>query len=66
MFTCADATARSSARTVSAMRGRIIDSNSSRVSRTSVCTPGIATGIVVSLSVESDSLALRHSTRSRA
>ena len=62
----ADATARSSARTVSATRGRTIFSNSSRVSRTSVCTPGSATGIVVSLSFDSASFARRHSTRSRA
>ena len=62
----AEATARSSALTVSPTRGRTIDSNSSRVRRTSVCTPGNATAIVVSLSVDSASFARRQSDRKRA
>ena len=62
----ADCTARSSARTVSAMRGRTMASNSSRVSRTAVFTPGTVTWMVVSLSTDRASFARRLSTRSRA
>ena len=59
------ATARSSASTVSRIRGRIIASSSARVRRTSVWSPGTETGIDVSVSVDRASLARRHSSRSR-
>ena len=52
--------------TVSASAGRIIVSNSARVSRTVVLSPGSATGTRVSTSVDSASLASTQSRRSRA
>ncbi len=65
-FTPADRMARRRATMVSEMAGRIIASNSERVSRTSVCRPGSSTGIDTSVSLESASLASMHSWRSRA
>ncbi len=59
-------TARPSAPIVSVIRGRIISSNSSRVRRTSVWSPGRTTSIVVSVSDDRASFARRHSSRSRA
>ena len=48
------------------IRGRIMSSNSSRVTRTSVWSPGRLTAIVASVSDERASFARRHSSRSRA
>ncbi len=62
----AEAIVRCKALTVSATRGRTICSSSSRVSRTSVCTPGIDTEMVASVSVDNVSFAERHSSRRRA
>ncbi len=62
----AEAIVRCSAFTVSATRGRTICSSSSRVSRTSVCTPGNDTAMVASVSFDSASLARRQSSRNRA
>ncbi len=64
--TPADRMARRRATIVSAIAGRIIASNSDRVSRTSVCSPGSSTGIDTSVSDDSASLASMHSWRSRA
>ena len=58
--------ARRRATIVSEIAGRIIASNSARVSLTSVCRPGSSTGIDTSVSDESASLASMHSWRSRA
>ena len=58
--------ARPSASIVSRMRGRMMSSNSARVSRISVCRPGRKIATVASVSDESASLARRHSSRRRA
>ena len=57
---------RRSASIVSEIGTRIIDSNSTRVSRTSVWRPGSTTGIDASVSLESASFASTHSSRRRA
>jgi hypothetical protein len=61
----AEAIARRRASTVSRSVGRIIVSNSPRVRRTWLCTPGSMTATVASLSAESASLAPTQSWRSR-
>ena len=64
--TWADRSARPIAATVSVSAGRIISSNSARVTRTVVFSPGSATGTRVSTSVDRASLASTQSRRSRA
>ena len=64
--TRAERMARRRATMVSEMAGRIIASNSARVRRTSVCSPGSSTGIDTSVSLDSASLASMHSCRRRA
>ena len=61
----AESTARSSERTVSLTCGRMSDSNSVRLRRTSVSSSCSATGISDSMSLERDSFARRHSSRRR-
>ena len=51
---------------MSAIGRRSIASSSGRVMRTSVCSPGSATGIDASVSTDSASLASTQSWRSRA
>ena len=64
--TPAEVSARRRLPTVCSTAGRTMSSNSARVSRTAVATPGSATSTSVSLSVDSASLAAVHSRRSRA
>ena len=62
----ADSSARCSVSMVRSRSGRIISSNSARVSRTRCRTPPSATGMVVSVSTDRASFASVHSRRSRA
>ncbi len=58
--------ARPNTAVVSANGGRIIDSNSERVKRISVCTDGNNTGIDTSVSADNASFAATQSARNRA